>query len=307
MPFFSPLTRQPKNMAIMTIPLMVVLCLVTQWKGMVITMASISEQGIRACLQKVNTVGGRIDCFASITSTNAYLKRIASDGAPDGTVAVAAEQTAGRGRRGRVFQSAANKGVYLSVLLRPTLAAEQLMPLTGLCAVAMCDAVELVSGIRPQIKWTNDLLLNGRKLGGILTELGMENGTLSYVIIGIGINVSQQKEDFAGEVKELATSLEYELCREVSKNEFAAAMIAALDTLYDDFRRGNIAGYVERYRRDCVTLGKEVQLLWQDVREKVFALDVDEQFGLVVRRENGKIETVRTGEVSVRGLYGYVN
>lgn len=269
-------------------------------------MASISEQGIRACLQKVNTVGGRIDCFASIDSTNAYLKRIAADGAPDGTVAVAAEQTAGRGRRGRVFQSAAGKGVYLSVLLRPQPTPEQLMPLTGLCAVAMCDAVELVSGIRPQIKWTNDLLLNGKKLGGILTELGMENGTISYVIIGIGINVSQQKEDFEGEVADLATSLERELGREVSKDELAAAMIAALDTLYDDLKRGSTAEYVERYRRDCVTLGKEVQLLWQDVREKVFALDVDEQFGLVVRRENGTIETVRTGEVSVRGLYGYV-
>ena len=270
-------------------------------------MASISEQGIRACLPKVNTVGGRIDCFDCIDSTNAYLKRIASDGAQDGTVAIAAEQTAGRGRRGRVFQSAAGKGVYLSVLLRPQLAPEQLMPLTGLCAVAMCNAVERVCGIRPQIKWTNDLILNGKKLGGILTELGMENGALSYVIIGVGINISQQKEDFDGEVKDLATSLECELCRGVSKNELAAAMTAALDTLYDDLRHDNTAGYVERYRRDCVTLQKEVQLLWQDVREKVFALDVDEQFGLVVRRENGKIETVRTGEVSVRGLYGYVN
>ena len=270
-------------------------------------MASISEQGIRACLQQVNTVGGRIDCFDCIDSTNAYLKRIASDGAPDGTVAVAAEQTAGRGRRGRTFQSAAGKGVYLSALLRPTLTPEQLMPLTGLCAVAMCDAVERVCGIRPQIKWTNDLILNGKKLGGILTELGMENGTLSYVIIGIGINVSHRTEDFEGEVAALATSLEQELHREVSKNALAAAMIAALDTLYDDLRRGNAVDYVERYRRDCVTLQKEVQLLWQDVHEKVFALDVDRQFGLVVRRENGEIETVRTGEVSVRGLYGYVN
>ena len=266
-----------------------------------------SADRIHTYLGQVNTVGGRVDCFDCIDSTNAYLKRIAAEGAPDGTVAVAAEQTAGRGRRGRVFQSAAGKGVYLSVLLRPQLTPEQLMPLTGLCAVAMCDAVERVCGIRPQIKWTNDLILNGRKLGGILTELGMESGTLSYVIIGIGINVSQQKEDFDSEVKDLATSLECELCRETSKNELAAAMIAALDTLYDDLRHGNTAGYVERYRRNCVTLQKEVQLLWQDVREKVFALDVDEQFGLVVRREDGKIDTIRTGEVSVRGLYGYVN
>ena len=266
-----------------------------------------SADRIRAHLGQVNTVGGRIDCFASIDSTNAYLKRIATEGAPDGTVAVAAAQTAGRGRRGRTFQSAADKGVYLSVLLRPQLAPEQLMPLTGLCAVAMCDAVERVGLVRPQIKWTNDLLLNGKKLGGILTELGMENGMLSYVIVGIGINVSQRTEDFEGEVAGLATSLECELGREVSKNKLAAEMITALDTLYDDLKRGSTADYVERYRRDCVTLGKDVQLLWQDVHEKVFALDVDEQFGLVVRREDGKIDTIRTGEVSVRGLYGYVN
>lgn len=270
-------------------------------------MASISEQGIRIYLQKVNTVGSRIDCFESVDSTNAYLKRIASEDAPDGTVAVAAAQTAGRGRRGRTFQSAAGKGVYLSVLLRPTLTPEQLMPLTGLCAVAMCDAVECACGVRPQIKWTNDLILNGKKLGGILTELGMENGKLSYVIIGIGINVSQQTEDFEGEVADFATSLERELKRGVSKNELAAAMIDSLDALYADLKSSSTMDYVEYYRRDCVTLGKDIQLLWQDVHEKVFALDVDEQFGLVVRREDGTIDTIRTGEVSVRGLYGYVN
>ena len=267
----------------------------------------ISEKGIRACLKRGNTVGERIDCFASIDSTNAYLKRIASDGAPDGTIAVAAEQTAGRGRRGRSFQSAAGKGVYLSVLLRPRLSAEELMPLTGLCAVAMCDAVERVCAVRPQIKWTNDLILNGKKLGGILTELGMENGALSYVIVGIGINVSQKAEDFAGEVAGIATSLERELGKTVSKNELAAAMIEELDALYRVLQSGEIAPYLAHYRRDCVTIGSEVQLLWQDTREKVRALDIDDRFGLIVQRENGTVETIRTGEVSVRGLYGYVN
>lgn len=266
----------------------------------------LSTDRIRAYLRQVNTVGSRLDCFASIDSTNAYLKRIAADGAPDGTVAVAAEQTAGRGRRGRSFQSAAGKGVYLSVLLRPRFSAEELMPLTGLCAVAMCDAVERVCAVRPQIKWTNDLILNGKKLCGILTELGVECGALSYVIVGIGINVSQRTEDFEGEVADIATSLERELGTPVSKNELAAAMIEELDALYRSLQNGETAPYLARYRRDCVTIGKEVQLLWQDAQEKVRALDVDDQFGLVVRRENGAVETIRTGEVSVRGLYGYV-
>lgn len=266
----------------------------------------LAAEKIRSYLRKTDAVGGRIDCFAVIDSTNTYLKRMAAGGAPDGTVAVAAEQTAGRGRRGRTFQSAAGKGVYMSALLRPQLTADALLPLTGLCAAAMCNAVERVCGVRAQIKWTNDLILNGKKLCGILTELGMENGALSYVIIGIGINVSQTAEDFEGEVAAIATSLERELGKEISRNKLSAAMIEELDALYTALKSGDTAAYLAAYRRDCVTLGKEVQLLWQDVHEKVFALDVDDEFGLVVRRENGTVETIRTGEVSVRGLYGYV-
>ena len=267
---------------------------------------ALSGRGVRAALGEVRTVGRRIDCFASIDSTNDYLKRIAADGAPDGTVAVAAEQTAGRGRRGRSFQSAADQGVYLSALLRPQLGAGALLPLTGLCAAAMCSAVERVCAVRPKIKWTNDLVLNGKKLCGILTELGMEGGALSYVIVGIGINVSQKAEDFEGEVAGIATSLERELGTPVSKNALAAAMIGELDALYTALLRGETADYLARYRRDCVTIGKEVRLMWQDAGEKVLALDVDDAFGLVVRHDNGEVETIRTGEVSVRGLYGYV-
>ena len=268
----------------------------------------LNEQTVRSFLGGVQVVGGRIDCFDTIDSTNAYLKRIAFDGAPDGTVAVAAEQTSGRGRRGRTFQSAAGKGVYLSVLLRPELTPAQLMPLTGLVAVAMSRAVDRVGGTNVQIKWTNDLVLNGRKLCGILTELSVEGetGALQYVVPGIGINVSQCEEDFDGDVAQIATSILRETGRRISRAELAAAMIEELDALYAALKSGDTSAYLEEYRRRCVTIGREVQLLWQDTKEKVTALDVDEEFGLIVRRENGTVETVRTGEVSVRGLYGYV-
>ena len=266
---------------------------------------ALTEQTVRSYLGAVQTVGKRIDCFDSIDSTNAYLKRIALDGAPDGTVAVAAEQTSGRGRS---FQSAAGKGVYLSILLRPQLTPQQLMPLTGLIAVAMSRAVDRVAGTHSQIKWTNDLILNGRKLCGILTELSVEGetGELQYVVAGIGFNVSQREEDFDGEVSKIATSILRETGKLVSRAELAAAMIAELDALYTALKTGDTSGYLDEYRRRCVTIGREVQLLWQDTKEKVTALDVDEEFGLIVRRENGTVETVRTGEVSVRGLYGYV-
>ena len=269
---------------------------------------ALTEQTVRACMGEVKTIGARIDCFDTIDSTNAYLKRIALDGAPDGTVAIAAEQTGGRGRRGRSFQSAAGKGVYLSVLLRPAFSPQQLLPLTGLTAAAMCRAVERASGAQAQIKWTNDLVLNGKKLCGILTELSLEgeSGALQYVIVGIGVNVSQTEQDFDGEVAQIATSLLRETGRNVPRARLAAAMIEELDALYAAMQAGGTGDYLAEYRRRCVTIGREVQLLWQDAREKVRALDVDEEFGLVVQRENGAVETIRTGEVSVRGLYGYV-
>ena len=231
---------------------------------------TLTEQTVRSYLGPVETVGKRIDCFDSIDSTNAYLKRIALDGAPDGTVAVAAEQTSGRGRRGRSFQSAAGKGVYLSILLRPKLAPSQLMPLTGLIAVAMSRAVDRVAGTHSQIKWTNDLILNGRKLCGILTELSVEGetGELQYVVAGIGFNVSQREEDFVGEVSKIATSILRETGRLISRAELSAAMIEELDALYTALRSGETSGYLDEYRHRCVTIGREVQLLWQDAKEK---------------------------------------
>ena len=268
----------------------------------------LSETGIRACLGETKLVGRKLICMESVDSTNAYLKRVASQGVVDGTVAVADEQTGGRGRRGRTFLSPAGKGVYLSVLLRPPVEPNELLPITGFGAVAVCNAIERVAGVRPQIKWANDLVLGGKKLCGILTELSMEgeSGALQYVIMGIGVNVAHTREDFAGELESIATSLAVETGRSVSRAALAAAMIEELDALYVALLRHKLAPYLETYRRDCLTIGREVQLLWEDMHEKVLATGVDDSLGLQVLRQNGAKETIRTGEVSVRGLYGYV-
>lgn len=261
---------------------------------------------IASLLGKTRIVGQKITCLASVDSTNTFLKRAAHDGAPDGMAAIAAQQTAGRGRRGRTFQSK-DGGLYMSVLLRPKCPPESLLPLTGLAAVAVCDAVESVCGARPQIKWTNDLLLDGKKLCGILTELSMEgeSGALEYAVLGIGINVSQTPDDFEDEVRDIATSLSLHLGKTVSRAALAAAVLREVDALYTALCAEDTARYLAAYRRDCVTLGREVRLLWRDERESVFAEDIDDQFGLIVRRPDGTRETIRSGEVSVRGLYGY--
>lgn len=245
-------------------------------------------------------------CLEEIDSTNSYLKREALAGAPHGTVAAANGQSAGRGRMTRSFQSPPGRGVYLSVLLRPQLPPEALMGVTGMTAVAVCRAVERTAGVRPGIKWTNDLVLNGRKLCGILTEMAVEGetGLVQSLVIGAGVNVSHTPEDFGPEVSQMATSLAQEGCP-VSRAALAAAMIEELYKLSDALG-GGVGGWLDAYRRDCVNLGKRVRLLWTDRQTEAEAVDVDEQFGLVVRLEDGSLTTVRTGEVSVRGLYGYV-
>ena len=268
----------------------------------------LSAPSILARLGATERVGRRLCCFERIDSTNAYLKRAASEGAEDGTAAVADEQTGGRGRRGRSFLSPAGKGVYLSVLLRPPVEAARLLPLTGFAAVAVCDAVERVARVRPQIKWTNDLVLGGRKLCGILTELSVEgeSGALQYAVVGIGVNVAHTRGDFPPELADVATSLALETGERVSRAALAAAMIEELDALYAALLRGDTRRYLDAYRRGCLTIGREVQLLWQDTRERVRAVDVDDELGLVVVRGDGSRDVIRTGEVSVRGLYGYV-
>ena len=268
---------------------------------------NMTEKTIRHFLGNVNVVGSTLLCFDEMDSTNTYLKQLATSGTKDGTVVVADCQTAGRGRLSRQFQSPVGKGIYCSVLLRPIVPLERLSMVTALAGVAVCDAVERVCGVRPGLKWPNDPVLNRRKVCGILTELVSQFGEPPCVILGIGINVLQTETDFSPEVAEMATSLSMELGHPVSRPELTAALIEEIDRLYDTLHSGDLSSYLAAYRKDCINIGKMVQLIQADGgRETVVAVDVDEQFELVVKTEDGTEKTVRTGEVSVRGLYGYV-
>lgn len=252
-------------------------------------------------------VGRSIAYFERIDSTNNYAKQAALQGGEDGLVVIANEQTGGRGRSGRSFQSPPDKGLYLTALLRPAAAPAEVLSVTALAAVAVCNAVERTCGVRPGIKWTNDLILNEKKLTGILTEMGVEgeSGALQYVVIGIGVNANHEKSDFSDEVAEMATSLRMELGHPISRAALAAALIEELDALYACLG-GDLSGYLEQYRTDCVTLGKQVRILGSGAERTGEAVGIDDSFGLIVRREDGTLETIRSGEVSVRGLYGYV-
>lgn len=239
-------------------------------------------------------------------STNSRLKLLAAQGAPQGTALVAGHQTVGRGRKGRSFFSPEGVGIYLSILLRPKCQPAQLMHLTCATGVSMCDAMERVTGRRPGIKWTNDLVYGTRKLGGILTELGFTpQGGLSYAIIGIGINCRQKPEDFPPEIRDMAGSLFMMSGKEIDRSQVAAAMLDALFQMSQTL----IAGQKEmlaQYQKDCVTLGREVSLVRGEEVRHAYALRVDDSGALVVRFSDGHLEAVNSGEVSVRGMYGYM-
>ena len=239
--------------------------------------------------------------FKTVDSTNTVCKRLAMEGAPDGTAVIAARQTAGRGRMGRGFESPEGMGLYLSMLWRPVTSPEGLLPLTAMASACAAEAIRRVTGADVRIKWPNDLVLHGKKLVGILTESALNgSGGVDYVVIGIGVNLRQGPADFSPEVAKMATSLAAE-----GYNVDNAALEAALtDGLRQAFRHLCAPEtYVDDYRQLCLNLGRQVHILQTD--ETVTALDIDGQYGLVVRHGSGAVETLRCGEVSVRGLYGY--
>lgn len=243
--------------------------------------------------------------YPTIDSTNTQAKKMASAGAPHGAVLIAGHQTGGRGRMGRSFQSPEGLGVYLSVILRPNCPPEQLLHLTCAAGVAMLEAVEKASGIRPGLKWINDLVIDTKKLGGILVEMSVDKGMVDYAVVGIGINCLQKPEDFHPLIRDMATSLSLESGKALLPEQLAATMVDALHkmslTLFTDKAR-----IMETYKSNCITLGKEIQVLRCDSVRSGIAMDLDADGGLCVQYPDGTQETVSSGEVSVRGMYGYI-
>ena len=248
-----------------------------------------------------------IHWFDTIDSTNTRAKLMGMQDAPHGTILIADSQTGGRGRLGRSFHSPGGKGIYLSLLLRPNCHASQLMHLTCATGIAMCDAVEAASGLRPGIKWTNDLVFGARKLGGILTELALDSeGSVTYAVVGIGINCNQSIDEFPEEIRSIATSLAAQTQATIDRSNVIAAMLTELhkmsETLLD--QRDQM---LDRYVQDCVTIGKEISVVRADEVRHGTAIGIDREGALLVRFSDGHMEAVSSGEVSIRGMYGYVD
>lgn len=254
------------------------------------------EQGL-----KTKTMGQTIYFYEETDTTNNRARELALEGAPEGTLVVAEKQTAGRGRRGKVWESPLGTGIWMSLVLRPQIMPAEASVLTLLCGLATAEAIEAETGLSAGIKWPNDILINGKKAVGILTEMDCEMSEVHFVIPGIGINVNTAS--FLPEIAEIATSLYLECGKTVSRRRLVHRVLERLEEHYETFlRTGSFAAMLEDYRKHCITLGKEVHVLG---REPFFAeaLDITPEGELLVRRaDNGKEEVVFSGEVSIRGV-----
>ncbi|MBV9790934.1 MAG: biotin--[acetyl-CoA-carboxylase] ligase [Chloroflexi bacterium] len=248
----------------------------------------------------VRVVGKQLQFFSSVGSTNDLLKEQARLGAAEGLVFVTDEQVAGRGRRGRSWTAPAGTSLLVSMLLHPGwLPAGDAFLITILAAVAAAEAIESVTALDVDLKWPNDLQIEGRKLGGILVETEMSEAQLRWVVIGCGINVNWSPRAIP-ELAEIATSLSDELGRPIDRREVLRALLTRLDQRYDQLRQGARSALFDAWRSRLRTLGQSVRAETPSGPIFGVAHDVTLDGGLILRDDQGRQHIVMAGEVSIR-------
>lgn len=256
-------------------------------------------------LTNTEWAGKDIRFYEKTGSTNIDAAQLAKDGAPHGTVVVAGEQTAGKGRRGRSWQAPAGSNLYFSMVLRPNFSADKASMLTLVMAMSVARAVREQCSLEAQIKWPNDIVVNKKKVCGILTEMTLEARSIEYVIVGVGINVNQQ--EFPEDIRETATSLTCESGREFSREELLQKVLEYFEADYEIFlKTEDMSLLMEDYNAWLVNMDSQVKVLEPSGEYTGMACGINEKGELLVKKENGQIEKVYAGEVSVRGIYGYV-
>lgn len=251
-------------------------------------------------------IGRNIVHFDSIGSTNTEAKKIADLPGSDGTIVIAEEQTNGRGRLGRSWISPKYKGVWMSIILKPDLNPMDAVKLTQIAAAAIVNAAGELN-IKTLVKWPNDIVINHKKTCGILTEMNAELTRINYVVVGIGINVNTENNEFSEDIKEIATSLKVETEKHVNRQELVGRILNNFETLYEEFiKHSNIAASVNICRNNSAVIGKEIFILSKDKKIEVKAIDIDEDGRLLVEHNDGRQEYIISGEVSIRGKGSYI-
>lgn len=259
----------------------------------------LDEESISSELRGVR-IGQRLVCLKKTMSTNADAFRLAEDGAVEGTVVTADSQTAGKGRRGRVWSSPEGVNLYCSVVLRPPIMPHKAPQLTFLSAVAVARAIEATTTLKPEIKWPNDLLIAGKKVAGLLNEMSAETDRINFVILGIGVNLNMAGDQFPDDLRHPATSILLESGSKVARKFFAGVMLNELDKLYGDFLTFGFGPARQEWQQRCNANGRKVAVSdsGTDVARGMFA-GIDEDGALLVKTATGGIERILSGDVKV--------
>ena len=237
-------------------------------------------------------------------SSNIQVKLLGENGATNGTVVVTDKQTAGRGRRGRSWISPSGN-CYFSMLLYPDVRVDRASMITLIAAMAVAKAVRETENVETMIKWPNDVVVNGKKICGILTESSTDLEYIQYVVVGIGINCNQK--EFDEEIRSMATSISLETGEEVNRPELLAKFFECFEEYYDIFMETeDLSRLSDTYNELLINRGREVKIIERNDERVMKALGINDMGGLVVENDAGERESIISGEVSVRGLYGYV-
>lgn len=250
-------------------------------------------------------VGRDIRVFEQTASTNDIVEKLARDGVKEGVVVFAESQTKGRGRLGRKWISPPRQGLWFSVLLRPKLRPQGATQLTVAAATALFRAIRDVAGIAPEIKWPNDILIKGRKVCGVLTELSAELDHINHLILGIGVDVNQSAAEFPPELRKIATSIKSEAGRHIHRADLAAAILRELDRNYALITAGDFQRVADEWQQQCTTIGQRVsiQIGAQTIQGHAEALDDDG--ALLVRTQHGRLERVIGGDVTLQKSFNH--
>lgn len=249
----------------------------------------------------LNTPGLDLRYFETIDSTNTAVKKLADTGAAEGLIIISAEQTKGKGRRGRSFYSPQSTGLYMSLLLRPTISPEKSLYITSAAAVAVAETLENISGETAGIKWVNDIYMRGRKVCGILAEAGIKAGRVDYVVLGIGVNLLPPEGGFPEEIRDVAGAAYTAGDAEEFRARTAAGIADRFVAFYRELEKKN---FITEYRRRSILSGQRVNVyrIIGGEPESAAVLGVDDDFGLVVRYDDGRKETLGSGEVTIRRI-----
>jgi BirA family biotin operon repressor/biotin-[acetyl-CoA-carboxylase] ligase len=254
---------------------------------------------------KTDFVGRNIYYFDSLSSTNIKAKEIAIN-EKEGTVIIAEEQTMGKGRLGRKWVSPKGKGIWMSMILKPKVDPTKVAKMTLIGAAAVNQGLRDMR-INSHIKWPNDIVIDGKKVCGILTEMSCELNMINYVVMGIGINVNLDINDFNEELINKATSLRSITREKINRKKLLAYILNNFEELYMPFKeRGDISKTIQISRENSIVIGKEVRIIKGDVERIGVVLDINNEGQLIIKYKNGVIEEVFSGEISVRGIEGYI-